>query len=603
MSRRSQSSDNEGFTFNIEDYIDTSSLYAVDAPTSSSHPTALRCHSFGEQYLPPYGEPFLFPGGGPRRRAQSDNPPFMTPSISTLQTTMTLMTLRCRRLFPSVGSPPITVPHPQQAHLRACPVGRGMIFTPASPRHAKHGPGSDTSSARSVSPSPSRSGFISPSLLSPDPDGVPSRWAGGAGHETTLRGRLTRRGDRPKLRQLHSIGLSARTLFKLEGLSIEDETPAEQSYSNYDSNSGVSPYDTSQSSGYLPHLSSPGGGLSVHDDWGSPYLRLPGSSNDSIRSSSSLSSNYDSLEFSNYFREGFEGSSSDAGRSRSHSHVPGFDADYPSFSHGDAERRRLASPYLGPIAGPSTGQAEGWNLEDIGPPGGESAGSFLNHGTELMDMNPPTSHSNSSNETERPAHIQDSTGLADDFFAPDHFALDEPAEEKRFRPVVATVAGRRASAARRKDKNNPGAFVCDICNADFTAKHNLRNHMNSHNLIKTFVCGICGESFGTKHTMKRHERKCSERNSKIEEETIGRYGGRSVFVVSLSPPVGRGGWAGGSRDGGSGDGGCGDGGSGGDRGCSNEDKVVDNPTNGNYARRLARFSQLTNFLPTTTRAV
>jgi hypothetical protein len=65
--------------------------------------------------------------------------------------------------------------------------------------------------------------------------------------------------------------------------------------------------------------------------------------------------------------------------------------------------------------------------------------------------------------------------MADDFFVPDHFAFDEPAEEKRFRPVVATVAGRRASAARRKDKNNPGAFVCDICSADFTAKHNLRS--------------------------------------------------------------------------------------------------------------------------------
>jgi hypothetical protein len=88
-------------------------------------------------------------------------------------------------------------------------------------------------------------------------------------------------------------------------------------------------------------------------------------------------------------------------------------------------------------------------------------------------MNSPTSHSNSSNETERPAsrqdHIQD---MADDFFVPDRFAFYEPAEEKRFRPVVATVAGRRASAARRKD---PGAFVCDICGTDFTAKHNLRS--------------------------------------------------------------------------------------------------------------------------------
>jgi hypothetical protein len=52
----------------------------------------------------------------------------------------------------------------------------------------------------------------------------------------------------------------------------------------------------------------------------------------------------------------------------------------------------------------------------------------------------------------------------------------EPAEEKPlFRPVVGTEAGRNASANRRKDKTNPGPFVCDICGADFTAKHNLRS--------------------------------------------------------------------------------------------------------------------------------
>jgi predicted nucleic acid binding AN1-type Zn finger protein len=47
---------------------------------------------------------------------------------------------------------------------------------------------------------------------------------------------------------------------------------------------------------------------------------------------------------------------------------------------------------------------------------------------------------------------------------------------------VGTEAGRNASANRRKDKTNPGPFVCDICGADFTAKHNLRS--------KCFFCSI-----------------------------------------------------------------------------------------------------------------
>ncbi|KAK7056016.1 hypothetical protein R3P38DRAFT_3566349 [Favolaschia claudopus] len=44
-----------------------------------------------------------------------------------------------------------------------------------------------------------------------------------------------------------------------------------------------------------------------------------------------------------------------------------------------------------------------------------------------------------------------------------------------FRAIVQSDAGRHASAARRKHKNRIAPFRCDICQADFTAKHNLRN--------------------------------------------------------------------------------------------------------------------------------
>ncbi|KAJ7227485.1 hypothetical protein GGX14DRAFT_630139 [Mycena pura] len=83
----------------------------------------------------------------------------------------------------------------------------------------------------------------------------------------------------------------------------------------------------------------------------------------------------------------------------------------------------------------------------------------------------------------------------------------EKQDAKKFR-AVGSPAGRRAAKNRRKDQTMPGAFICKVCNADFTAKHNLRNHMNSHGSVKEFRCDTCGQSFGTSHVLKRHEGKC-----------------------------------------------------------------------------------------------
>ncbi|KAJ7815392.1 hypothetical protein B0H13DRAFT_1664055, partial [Mycena leptocephala] len=71
-------------------------------------------------------------------------------------------------------------------------------------------------------------------------------------------------------------------------------------------------------------------------------------------------------------------------------------------------------------------------------------------------------------------------------------------------------AGHIAASNRRKDKTNPGPFVCDICGADFTAKHNLQSqyHQNSHNSVKAFKCETCEQVFTTNHILKRHVRKC-----------------------------------------------------------------------------------------------
>ncbi|KAK7468972.1 hypothetical protein VKT23_003471 [Stygiomarasmius scandens] len=57
-------------------------------------------------------------------------------------------------------------------------------------------------------------------------------------------------------------------------------------------------------------------------------------------------------------------------------------------------------------------------------------------------------------------------------------------------PRIGTEATRRSSFQRRK---RPAKYGCTVpgCGQDFTAIHNLRNHMNSHNGIKPYKCNVC----------------------------------------------------------------------------------------------------------------
>ncbi|KAJ6512913.1 hypothetical protein C8R45DRAFT_329308 [Mycena sanguinolenta] len=96
------------------------------------------------------------------------------------------------------------------------------------------------------------------------------------------------------------------------------------------------------------------------------------------------------------------------------------------------------------------------------------------------------------------------------FTSPSNTSRSEGQSGLFFRPIVSTEAHRRASAARRK---NTPRFFCELCGAGFTAKHNLQNHMNSHNSIKDFACPSCGRGFTTKHVLSRHQRKCNGASS------------------------------------------------------------------------------------------
>ncbi|KIJ98025.1 hypothetical protein K443DRAFT_681074 [Laccaria amethystina LaAM-08-1] len=86
-------------------------------------------------------------------------------------------------------------------------------------------------------------------------------------------------------------------------------------------------------------------------------------------------------------------------------------------------------------------------------------------------------------------------------------------QERRAPPPQKPVRERVASvqttdfAKRRRKQSGHGQFECQWCGADFTAKHNLKHHINSHFQVKKHHC-VCGNSFGTRYSLKRHGKVC-----------------------------------------------------------------------------------------------
>ncbi|KAK7460376.1 hypothetical protein VKT23_009099 [Stygiomarasmius scandens] len=68
-------------------------------------------------------------------------------------------------------------------------------------------------------------------------------------------------------------------------------------------------------------------------------------------------------------------------------------------------------------------------------------------------------------------------------------------------PRVASDKVRERAHSKRK---GPGQYVCELCGDDFTAAHNLKNHVNSHNGIKPHACEQCKYRSCTSFTLKRH---------------------------------------------------------------------------------------------------
>ncbi|KAF8176708.1 hypothetical protein K438DRAFT_1846626, partial [Mycena galopus ATCC 62051] len=330
------------------------------------------------------------------------------------------------------------------------PLSPGLLSPPSA------GPGSDASSIRSVSPSPSRPGFSDPSIPSPHPEGVLSSDADRLEEEPALRGRLPRRDKRHKD---HHFSLDSGTRILFEGLSIEDRTPAEQSYT------ADTPYqhnNATHSSGSLPEM------ILWSGDGSSPLTEASFGHPLGSATSSSSYANYTGDAFLNTPGGVDERYSSRAGRSRSHSSATGTIDDglqgHGGGRPGRRTHRRRPSPY--PVAGPSTRSAEGsnspsWSVD------GESADSFSNRGRPFNAQAPFAM------DPRQEPDVGGSSSSSTSWNA-DQYSQGDQGHAPGYRALVASPATRRAANRRRKDPSKPGDHVCPHCQQDFTAAHNLR---------------------------------------------------------------------------------------------------------------------------------
>ncbi|KAJ6507758.1 hypothetical protein C8R47DRAFT_1208797 [Mycena vitilis] len=574
MTRRSKSPDDIKFTF--EDYMQSNSFEAArdvsgqptfydvaiqtDLTPSFPNVMGIRAHSFGEQF----SSPSLAPTGGSRRRAQSDNSSFQIPDI--LHTSHYDNYAVADEDSPPSDLPPITVPHPEHPLNASWDASQWSESTqpPLSPLHLSSGwnsaPGSDLppitipqpekssapwvaaqqwndpvnpplsplllspgwrsgpESDTSSPPSSSHSRFLSLSPFSPTPpnlDGVPSPYnqTSPPDAEPSIRGGIKRLSERSSS---HSSYPSPRAdALPMGALSIQDGTPGEPNYSQFVTN--YAPESSGSHSGFLLPGSNPFGGPSWPlDDAstaagpfdGRSHLYPPSYSNQFPLPSSGPASSNDHRDFA----EGSNRGSLEVGGSYGQFRVS-VDCPIPDpqgiktgrSATRRAQRHRDASLYRASVAGPSTSAV---GATPSGPDG--------LYVQLIGNVYHPAIQPASAGRT--PIIPDDARSLS--------MARDaDQTQSPEFRHSIATEATLRAAAARRKDPNKRGAYVCEYCHHDFTARHNLESeslpvldHLKSHFSDKQYECGQCGQAFVTAHVLKRHKLTCKAAASSVKKK-------------------------------------------------------------------------------------
>ncbi|KAJ7592781.1 hypothetical protein C8J56DRAFT_482706 [Mycena floridula] len=75
-----------------------------------------------------------------------------------------------------------------------------------------------------------------------------------------------------------------------------------------------------------------------------------------------------------------------------------------------------------------------------------------------------------------------------------------------------TLASDKIIAASNKRRKHQARFSCDICGQNFTARHNLQNHLNAHDGVKNFACKFCDFRAVTAAVATRHETNACKSN-------------------------------------------------------------------------------------------
>ncbi|KAG7089220.1 hypothetical protein E1B28_010921 [Marasmius oreades] len=83
------------------------------------------------------------------------------------------------------------------------------------------------------------------------------------------------------------------------------------------------------------------------------------------------------------------------------------------------------------------------------------------------------------------------------------------------RPSAAVSAASR----KRRTRTRTPRFECPVdgCGADFTANHNLKNHLNAHNGVKNYVCEFCQRKYTTRSVLRRHQKTCKQAKDKSNQ--------------------------------------------------------------------------------------
>ncbi|KAJ3796114.1 hypothetical protein GGU11DRAFT_166829 [Lentinula aff. detonsa] len=75
------------------------------------------------------------------------------------------------------------------------------------------------------------------------------------------------------------------------------------------------------------------------------------------------------------------------------------------------------------------------------------------------------------------------------------------------------VASQKVKERADSKRKTSARFNCKYCNSDFTAKHNLQYHENSHEGKKLYPCPHCESPFSVPRSRDRHSKSCKGRRS------------------------------------------------------------------------------------------